>query len=73
MTPDNGTLTLVAERVGIAAVREIDERAHRLPGSEGSYTFHGRDVYAYVAALLASGQLKFDDVGPLQTNIVKIR
>ena len=72
VTPDNGTLTLVAERVGVAAVREIDERTHRLPGSEGSYTFHGRDVYAYVAALLASGQLKFDDVGPLQTNIVKI-
>ena len=57
VTPDNGTLTLVAERVGVAAVREIDESKHRLPGSEGSYTFHGRDVYAYVGALLASGKL----------------
>jgi hypothetical protein len=72
VTPDNGTLTLVAERIGIAAVREIDERTHRLLGSEGSYTFHGRDVYAYVAALLASGKLKFDDVGPLQSDIVRI-
>ena len=72
VTPDNGTLTLVAERVGVSAVREIDERKHRLPGSQGSYTFHGRDVYAYVGALLASGQLKFDDVGPLQNGIVSI-
>ena len=73
VTPDNGTLTLVAQRIGIDAVREIDEHKHRLPGSEGSYTFHGRDVYAYDAALLASGKMKFDDVGPLlQSDIVEI-
>jgi S-adenosylmethionine hydrolase len=72
VTPDNGTLTLVAQRIGVTAVREIDEHRHRLPGSEGSYTFHGRDVYAYVAALLASGQLPFDDVGPLQTGYVEL-
>lgn len=72
VTPDNGTLTLVAQRIGIDTVREIDERKHRLPGSEGSYTFHGRDVYAYNAALLASGKMAFDDVGPLQSGVVEI-
>lgn len=73
VTPDNGTLTLVAQRIGIHAVREIDEHKHRLPGSEGSYTFHGRDVYAYNAALLASGKMTFEDVGPpLQSDIVEI-
>jgi len=72
VTPDNGTLTLVAERIGVDAVREIDETRNRLPGSEGSYTFHGRDVYSYVAALLAGGRLAFDDVGPLQSGIVSI-
>jgi S-adenosylmethionine hydrolase len=72
VTPDNGTLTLVAERVGVAAVREIDESKHRLPGSEGSYTFHGRDLYAYVGALLASGKLAFDAVGPLREGLVSI-
>jgi S-adenosylmethionine hydrolase len=46
VSPDNGTLTLVAEDLGIAAVREIDESRYRLPGSEQSYTFHGRDVYS---------------------------
>jgi S-adenosylmethionine hydrolase len=65
VTPDNGTLTLVAEELGIAAVREIDETKHRRRGSERSYTFHGRDVYAFVGARLAAGVVAFDDIGPL--------
>ena len=62
--PDNGLFTLVAERMGIAAVRDIDESRQRLKGSEASHTFHGRDIFAYVGARLATGKLKFDDVGP---------
>ncbi len=65
VSPDNGTLTLVAETLGISAVREIDERANRLQGSERSHTFHGRDVYAYTGARLASGVIDFEAVGPL--------
>lgn len=65
VTPDNGTLTLVAEELGLAAIRVIDETKHRRRGSERSYTFHGRDLYAYVGARLASGAVAFDDVGPL--------
>jgi S-adenosylmethionine hydrolase len=64
VSPDNGTLTLVAESLGIEAVREIDEGRFRRPGSEESYTFHGRDVYSYAAAHLASGKTGFDDIGP---------
>ncbi|QGM80469.1 SAM hydrolase/SAM-dependent halogenase family protein [Otariodibacter oris] len=63
VTPDNGTLTLVAENLGIDSIREIDETKNRLPGSEKSYTFHGRDVYAYTGARLASGTISFDEVG----------
>lgn len=62
--PDNGTFTLVAEELGIMAVREIDETKHRRQGSERSYTFHGRDVYAYVGARLAAEVVAFTDVGP---------
>lgn len=65
VTPDNGTLTLVASSLGIAAVREINEAVNRRQGSKGSYTFHGRDVYAYTAARLASGKISFEQVGPL--------
>ena len=63
VSPDNGTLTLVAESLGIDEVREIDEATNRLEGSEKSYTFHGRDVYSYTAARLASGQITFEEVG----------
>ncbi len=62
--PDNGTFTLVAEECGIVAVREIDEAKNRRQGSERSYTFHGRDVYAFVGARLAAEAIAFKDVGP---------
>ena len=63
--PDNGTWTLVAEDLGIAAVRAIDETRHRRPGSAASYTFHGRDIYAFVGARLAAEVVAFEDVGLL--------
>ncbi|GAA9382950.1 S-adenosyl-l-methionine hydroxide adenosyltransferase family protein [Helicobacter pylori] len=73
VSPDNGTLTLVAQTLGIDSVREIDEKANRLKGSEKSYTFHGRDVYAYTGARLASGAIAFEQVGPeLPAKVVEI-
>jgi len=63
VTPDNGTLTFVASRLGIAEVREIDEAVNRRKDSEKSYTFHGRDVYAYTGARLAAGVISFEQVG----------
>jgi S-adenosylmethionine hydrolase len=70
VTPDNGTLTLIAASAGIEAVREIDETVNRRTGSEKSYTFHGRDVYAYTAARLASGKISFEQVGAVLPNEV---
>lgn len=64
VTPNNGTLTHVIRLDGIDAVREIDENINRLPRSGESYTFHGRDVYAYTGARLASGIIDFDGIGP---------
>lgn len=63
VSPDNGTLTLVADELGVAAVREIDEAVNRLKNSEKSYTFHGRDVYAFTGARLAAGVISFAEVG----------
>ena len=64
VTPDNGTLTHVIRLEGIAEVRQIDETVNRLPRSGESYTFHGRDVYAYTGARLAAGIIDFEGVGP---------
>ena len=65
VTPDNGTLTLIAQQMGVAELREIDEAVNRLKNSEKSYTFHGRDVYAYTGARLAAGVISFEEVGRL--------
>ncbi|MEY8435953.1 S-adenosyl-l-methionine hydroxide adenosyltransferase family protein [Streptococcus hyointestinalis] len=64
VTPDNGTLYYIKKHVGIKAVREISEVENRRKNTELSYTFHGRDVYAYTGAKLASGHISFDEVGP---------
>lgn len=70
VTPDNGTLTLVAEQLGVRELRQIDETVNRLPGSQASYTFHGRDVYAYTAARLAARAITYEQVGPKLANEV---
>lgn len=64
ITPDNGTLTHIKRMCGIAEARIIDETTNRLKGSGKSYTFHGRDVYAYTGARLAAGIITFEEVGP---------
>ena len=70
VTPDNGTLTLIASSLGIAERREINEAVNRRNGSQKSYTFHGRDVYAFTAARLASGTISFEQIGNLLSNEV---
>ena len=64
ITPDNGTLTHIKRMTGIAEARIIDETVNRLQGSGESYTFHGRDIYAYTGARLAAGIIDFAGVGP---------
>src|SRR5579871_4426445 len=50
--PDNGVITLVEQRDGIDAVREITNPAWMI-GSKLSSTFHGRDIFSPVGAHLA--------------------
>ncbi len=64
VTPNNGTLTHIAAFLGITEIRLIEEQRNRLKNSEASYTFYGRDVYAYTGARLAAGLISFEEVGP---------
>jgi S-adenosylmethionine hydrolase len=60
--PDNGLLPPVADALGGAAeARELANRDLWLP--DPSSTFHGRDIFAPVAAHLAAGDATFGDVG----------
>jgi S-adenosylmethionine hydrolase len=65
VTPDNGSLTHLKQWVGIEEVREIDESVNRLKGknTEDVSVFHGRDLFSYCAAKLASGQITYEEVG----------
>ena len=64
VTPDNGTLTHIKRLSSVCEARVIDESVNRLPNSGESYTFHGRDIYAYTGARLASGTISYEQVGP---------
>lgn len=65
VTPDNGALTHVKREFGITEVREIDETINRLQTTRGVAIFHGRDLFGYTAARLASGIITYEQVGPL--------
>ena len=52
--PDNGLVTLVADRQGLAGAREI-VNPRWMRAAARSSTFHGRDVFAPAAAHLAHG------------------
>ena len=59
--PDNGLLILAARREGMLTAYEIKNRKLMLPNP--SHTFHGRDIFAPVAAHIAGG-IPPEEVGP---------
>jgi S-adenosylmethionine hydrolase len=53
--PDNGLMTLVADRDGLEAAREITNPKWMI-GAALSSTFHGRDIFSPVGAHIAHGE-----------------
>jgi hypothetical protein len=66
--PDNGLLVLAAEAQGIKEIRHVESRRLMLP--HVSRTFHGRDIFAPVAAHLTNGTA-LEEFGPQIMNIAK--
>ena len=62
LAPDNGLLTRVLARGGPSRALYVQRAKHFLP--EVSATFHGRDIFAPIAARLASGEIAPEEVGP---------
>ena len=60
--PDNGLITLVADRDGLEGAREITNPAWMI-GQKLSSTFHGRDIFSPVGAHIAHGE-DWTQVGP---------
>lgn len=66
--PDNGVLMLAAEKQGITSIHEITNPEFMLP--HVSSTFHGRDIFASIAAHLAIG-IQPSEFGPELHNVIK--
>lgn len=73
VAPDNGVLTVVAEEYGVSEIREIENR-ELFYKKNPSFTFHGRDIFAPVAAHLDMG-LPLERVGDrlLSYEVLKMR
>jgi S-adenosyl-L-methionine hydrolase (adenosine-forming) len=67
IAPDNGVLSMIIRRDARAKVYEITNRDLWI--SSPSSTFHGRDIFAPVAAALASGSVKSAEVGLRLTTV----
>lgn len=68
--PDNGLLVPAADALGgVTAAYALSDPAHHLP--RVSATFHGRDVFAPVAAALCAG-LPPDRLGPPVADLVRL-
>lgn len=67
VAPDNGVLSFVTARDPHAQAYEVTNREFWLESA--SATFHGRDIFAPVAAALASGAARAQDLGPIVQQI----
>ena len=68
--PDNGLITPVMDRDGIAGAHEITNPSWMI-GDKISSTFHGRDIFSPAAAHLAAGD-NWTLAGPAVENLVRL-
>jgi S-adenosyl-L-methionine hydrolase (adenosine-forming) len=66
LAPDNGLLTLLHRDANLQEIRIVENR--RFFASTLSTTFHGRDIFAPVAAHLSRG-ISMADLGPIASRI----
>src|SRR5688572_24157358 len=72
LAPDNGLLAPIVSRVPAAVVHRLDASflSPKLRLPTPSATFHGRDIFAPIAAEIAAGRLTIADLGPETKDLV---
>jgi len=68
--PDNGLMTMVEDRDGVEAIRQIANPDWMI-GAKISSTFHGRDIFSPVGAHIARGD-DWTQVGPAVKHLVRL-
>lgn len=71
IAPDNGLLTPMLEEAGGARAHKVElSRLGQFGIENVSATFHGRDVFAPLAAELAAGRCQLDALGPVASDLI---
>jgi S-adenosylmethionine hydrolase len=71
LAPDNGLLAPLIGKAKSASVHKLDKSTMaRFELDHPSATFHGRDIFAPLAAEIAAGRLKPWEIGPPTTDVV---
>ncbi|HVF17107.1 MAG TPA: SAM-dependent chlorinase/fluorinase [Steroidobacteraceae bacterium] len=72
LAPDNGLLAPIVDRATSPAIHRLDlaQARSRFNLSTPSATFHGRDIFAPIAAELAASRAQAQELGPAITEIV---
>lgn len=72
LAPDNGLLAPIVARVKSATIHQLEPElvASKFNLPTPSATFHGRDIFAPIAAEMAAGRAGLEDLGPKTTDIV---
>jgi S-adenosylmethionine hydrolase len=71
LAPDNGLLAPVMEAVHMPVARQVTDEVLRGIGVGAvSATFHGRDIFAPLAAEVAAGRLTPTELGPQSSELV---
>ncbi len=71
LAPDNGLLSPMLEAATDARVHSVDiPKLEALGIREVSATFHGRDIFAPLAAEIAAGRCQIESLGPWTSDLV---
>jgi S-adenosylmethionine hydrolase len=71
LAPDNGLLPMVLREAASANVYRLSEDWRSQQGwPSPSATFHGRDIFAPLAAEIAAGRVRPEDIGPRAEDLV---
>ena len=71
LAPDNGLLGNVVESAASVTLRRVEPKAlARIHIGAASATFHGRDIFAPMAAELAAGRIQPSDLGPVVPELI---
>lgn len=70
IAPDNGILTPLLADIDNWQAVELSNTDYHL--TDGSFTFHGRDIFSPVAAYVARGDIALDDFGQSIVDLVQL-